>query len=241
MVKRLICFIFHSYLTACLNHLFFIWINSVELGVFQFLSMRLAAVNPRVDVNIDSILAAEVSINASASFLFQHFCGVHIVGERERGRKFTFCSISHSSSKVSVKLQLKFNVMLFVLNFQNEPILESNFPTMVTPLMWPEIPLNGNRQQYQPQWHLDAAVNQQAWPRDEHNHHNFSPPESSLLSYDSSANSGIELSLSEEVRCSNHLAPPRETNLISLLWNSISALKSIEDGAVNEGNIIFYL
>lgn len=81
--------------------------------------------------------------------------------------------------------------MLLSTEFQNEPVLESSFPSMVTPLMWPEIPLTGNRQQYQqPQWHFDAAVNQQAWVRDEHNHHNFSTPENSLLSYDSSANSG---------------------------------------------------
>lgn len=30
----------------------------------QFLSMRLAAVNPRIDFNLDSILAAEVSMNS---------------------------------------------------------------------------------------------------------------------------------------------------------------------------------
>lgn len=64
---------------------------------------------------------------------------------------------------------------------------------MVSPLMWPEIPVNGTRQQYQPQWHFDGSVNHQGWARDEHNHHNFSPPENSLLSYDSSANSGKEL------------------------------------------------
>lgn len=29
----------------------------------QFLSMRLAAVNPRIDFNIDAVLAAEVSIS----------------------------------------------------------------------------------------------------------------------------------------------------------------------------------
>lgn len=111
-------------LDEIINH-----VQSLQRQV-EFLSMRLAAVNPRVDFNIDSILAAE-----------------------------------------------------------NEPVLESSFPTMVTPLMWPEIPVSGTRQQYQPQWHFDGSVNQQAWARDEHNHHNFSTPENSLLSYDSSANS----------------------------------------------------
>ncbi|KAG6580825.1 Transcription factor basic helix-loop-helix 60, partial [Cucurbita argyrosperma subsp. sororia] len=111
-------------LDEIINH-----VQSLQRQV-EFLSMRLAAVNPRVDFNIDSILAAE-----------------------------------------------------------NEPILESNFPSMVAPLMWPEIPVNGTRQQYQQQWHFDGAVNQRAWTMDEHNHHNFSTPENSLLSYDSSANS----------------------------------------------------
>ncbi|KAK2653312.1 hypothetical protein Ddye_013168 [Dipteronia dyeriana] len=91
----------------------------------EFLSMRLAAVNPRIDVNLDSILAAE-----SGSLM--------------------------------------------------------DYSSMVMPLMWPELQVSGNRQQFEQQWHHDAHP-QPAWGREENN--NFLTPENSLLSYDSSANS----------------------------------------------------
>lgn len=67
--------------------------------------------------------------------------------------------------------------------------MDSNLPsTMVTPLVWPEMPLNSNRQHYQQQWQFDA-FHQPLWGREEDNH-NFTTPENSLLSYNSSANSG---------------------------------------------------
>ena len=66
--------------------------------------------------------------------------------------------------------------------------MDSNLTSMITPPMWPEIPLNGNRQHYQQQWQFDA-FHQPLWGREEGNH-NFMTPEHSLLSYDSSANSG---------------------------------------------------
>lgn len=65
--------------------------------------------------------------------------------------------------------------------------MDSNLPSMVTPHIWPEIPLNSNRQNYQQPWQLDA-FHQPLWGREDN--HNFMTPENSLLSYDSSANSG---------------------------------------------------
>ncbi|KAL3533864.1 hypothetical protein ACH5RR_007385 [Cinchona calisaya] len=94
----------------------------------EFLSMRLATVNPRVDFNFDTLLAAE------------------------------------SGSPV-----------------------ESNFHGMITPSMWPEVQLHGNKQQYEQLWHLDG-LHQPVWVREEDNS-NFITPENSLLTYDSSANS----------------------------------------------------
>lgn len=76
--------------------------------------------------------------------------------------------------------------------------MDSNFPTTVTPVMWPEISHNGNRPQFQQPWQSDG-FHQPLWGREENNP-NFMTPENSLLSYDSPANSGrLELS----VHCSN--------------------------------------
>ncbi|KAK1575749.1 hypothetical protein Q3G72_007972 [Acer saccharum] len=108
-------------LDEIINH-----VQSLQRQV-EFLSMRLAAVNPRIDVNLDSILAAE-----------------------------------------------------------SGSLMDSNYSSMAMPLMWPELQVSGNRQQYEQQWHLDAH-HQPAWGREENQ--NFVTPENSLLSYDSSANS----------------------------------------------------
>lgn len=94
----------------------------------EILSMKLAAVNPIIDFNLDSILAAE-----------------------------------------------------------GMSLMDSNFPNSVSPVVWPEIPHNGNRQQFQQPWQSDA-FHQPLWGREENNP-NFMTPENSLLSYDSSANS----------------------------------------------------
>ncbi|KAG5083436.1 hypothetical protein JHK84_053474 [Glycine max] len=112
-------------LDEIINH-----VQSLQRQV-EILSMKLAAVNPRMDFSLDSLLATD-----------------------------------------------------------GASLVDSNLPSMVTPLMWPEIPLNGNRQHYQQQWQLDA-FHQPLWEREEVNH-NFMTPENSLLSYDSSANSEIE-------------------------------------------------
>ncbi|KAH1194735.1 Transcription factor bHLH48 [Glycine max] len=109
-------------LDEIINH-----VQSLQRQV-EILSMKLAAVNPRMDFSLDSLLATD-----------------------------------------------------------GTSLVDSNLPSMVTPLMWPEIPLNGNRQHYQQQWQLDA-FHQPLWEREEVNH-NFMTPENSLLSYDSSANS----------------------------------------------------
>lgn len=97
-------------------------------GCNKILSMKLAAVNPVIDFNLDSILATE-----------------------------------------------------------GASLMDSNFPTTVAPVAWPEIPHNGNKQQYQQPWQFDA-FHQPHWGREEDNP-NFMTPENSLLSYDSSANS----------------------------------------------------
>ncbi|PON91653.1 Basic helix-loop-helix transcription factor [Trema orientale] len=109
-------------LDEIINH-----VQSLQRQV-EFLSMRLAAVNPRIDFNLDSILATD-----------------------------------------------------------NGSVMEGNLPGMVSPLMWPEFPINGNRQQYQQEWHFDA-LHQPLWGREEDSH-TFVTPENSLLTYDSSANS----------------------------------------------------
>ncbi|CAL2272524.1 unnamed protein product [Prunus armeniaca] len=109
-------------LDEIINH-----VQSLQRQV-EFLSMRLAAVNPRIDFNLDGILAAE-----------------------------------------------------------SGSLMEANFANMVTPLMWPEVPINGNRQLYHQQWHFDT--HQPGWGREEETH-TFITPETSLISCDSSANSG---------------------------------------------------
>ncbi|XP_045805333.1 transcription factor bHLH48-like [Trifolium pratense] len=94
----------------------------------EILSMKLAAVNPIIDSNLESILATE-----------------------------------------------------------GLSLMDSNFPATVAPVVWPETPHNGNRQQFQIPWQSDA-FHQPLWGRGENNP-NFMTPENSLLSYDSSANS----------------------------------------------------
>jgi hypothetical protein len=59
---------------------------------------------------------------------------------------------------------------------------------MVMPPTWPEAQVNRNRHQFNRQWQFDAP-HQPVWGREEDSH-NFITPENSLLSYDSSANSG---------------------------------------------------
>ncbi|XP_024031128.1 transcription factor bHLH48 [Morus notabilis] len=109
-------------LDEIINH-----VQSLQRQV-EFLSMRLAAVNPRIDFNLDSILAID-----------------------------------------------------------NGSVMDGNLPNMVSSVMWPEFPINGNRQQFQQQWHFDS-LHQPLWGREEDNQ-TFVTPENSLLTYDSSANS----------------------------------------------------
>lgn len=117
-------------LDEIINH-----VQSLQRQV-ELLSMRLAAVNPNIDINLDTLLAAE-----------------------------------------------------------SGSLMDSNFPSVFTPLMWHEAQVNGNRQQQQQyqqqQWQYDASssYHQPVWAREEDNHHNFITPENSLLSYDSSTNS----------------------------------------------------
>ncbi|KAM1750741.1 hypothetical protein ACFX11_008941 [Malus domestica] len=87
----------------------------------EILSMRLAAVNPSIDFNFDSLLVAE-----------------------------------------------------------SGSLMESNFASMVTPLMCPEVLINRNRQPYQQQWHFDA-LQQQGWGREEENHTFITPEPSSSV------------------------------------------------------------
>lgn len=63
-------------------------------------------------------------------------------------------------------------------------------PSMLSPMMWPEFPMNGNRQQYQQQWHMES-LNPPLWGREEDNH-TFVTPENSLLTCDSLGNSGLD-------------------------------------------------
>ncbi|KDO57239.1 hypothetical protein CISIN_1g015330mg [Citrus sinensis] len=113
-------------LDEIINH-----VQSLQRQV-EFLSMRLAAVNPRIDFNLDSLFVAE-----------------------------------------------------------SGSLIDSSFPGMVMPVMWPELQAHGNRQQYQQQWHHFDGHHQPLLGGAEESH-NFVTPENSLLSYDSSANSGRE-------------------------------------------------
>ncbi|KAE8683595.1 Transcription factor bHLH63 [Hibiscus syriacus] len=108
-------------LDEIINH-----VQSLQRQV-EFLSMRLAAVNPRIDFNLDSVFTSE-----------------------------------------------------------SGSLMDSNFPGLVMPVMWPEVQGDGHRQQYQHQWNSDA-LQQPVWGREVHN--NYITPEKSLLTYDSSANS----------------------------------------------------
>ncbi|CAL1385034.1 unnamed protein product [Linum trigynum] len=97
----------------------------------EVLSMKLAAVNPRLDFNLDNMLPAD-----------------------------------------------------------SGSLMDSNFPAMMMPVMWPEVQPNGIRQQYhQPLWNFDVVPQPHAggWGREDG--HNFMTPENSLLSYVSPANS----------------------------------------------------
>ncbi|KAG6640869.1 hypothetical protein I3843_09G034100 [Carya illinoinensis] len=111
-------------LDEIINH-----VQSLQRQV-EFLSMRLAAVNPGVDYNLEGLFATE-----------------------------------------------------------SGSLVESNFPSMVAPLVCPEIPFNGNRQHYQQQWHFDA-LQQPLWGREEASH-TFINPENSLLSYDSANSASL--------------------------------------------------
>lgn len=66
--------------------------------------------------------------------------------------------------------------------------MESNLQDMVVPPIWAEGQSSGNRNQYQHLW-LIEGFHQPAWGRLEDNS-SFVTPENSLLTYDSSANSG---------------------------------------------------
>lgn len=92
-------------------------------------------------------------------------------------------------SSLSLTLELYPHCISLIVSFlQGGPLIDSNIPSMVSPLMWPENPFTGNRQNFQQQWNFDA-LHQPLWGREEENHI-FINPENSLLSYDSSANSG---------------------------------------------------
>ncbi|CAI0377118.1 unnamed protein product [Linum tenue] len=112
-------------LDEIINH-----VQSLQRQV-EVLSMKLAAVNPRIDFNLDNMLAAE-----------------------------------------------------------SGSLMDSNFPAVMMPIMWPEVQPNGSRQQYhQQQWNFDVVPQPAGggWGREDG--HNFITPENSLLSYVSSANS----------------------------------------------------
>lgn len=113
--------------------------------------------------------------------------------------KFVIIVISYLTSytKLSAGLFLSFGlgfrdcisltISLIYWNLQNGSVMDGNLPNIVSSV-WPEFPINGNRQQFQQQWHFDS-LHQPLWGREEDNQ-TFVTPENSLLTYDSSANSG---------------------------------------------------
>ncbi|KAE8731184.1 Transcription factor bHLH63 [Hibiscus syriacus] len=101
-------------LDEIINH-----VQSLQRQV-EFLSMRLAAVNPRTDFNLDSVFTSE-----------------------------------------------------------SGSLMDSNFPGLVMPVMWPEVRGDGHRQQYQHRWNFDV-LQQPVWGREEVRN-NYITPENSLL------------------------------------------------------------
>lgn len=87
------------------------------------------------------------------------------------------------------KLRLVYNILCALEYPQTESAMDCSFPNMAMPVMWPEIQMNGDRQQFQQQWHFES-LNQLVWAKEE-DQHNLVTSENSLLTYDSSANSGI--------------------------------------------------
>jgi len=87
------------------------------------------------------------------------------------------------------------------------------------PLMWPEAQVNGNRHQFQQHWQFDA-LHQPIWGREEDSH-NLITPENSLLSYDSSANSGrLHASLFLYIFCQEKNKRMKETSVPHYLMTS---------------------
>ncbi|RDX69735.1 Transcription factor bHLH48 [Mucuna pruriens] len=148
-------------LDEIINH-----VQSLQRQV-EILSMKLAAVNPRIDFSLDSLLATDSGVAGLISRIENdRLCFIWPVQP--------FQLMLRAADKIS-----------FVT--QGASLMDSNLTSMVTPLMWPEIPPNGNRQHFQQQWQFEA-FHQPLWEREEVNH-NFMTPENSLLSYDSSATS----------------------------------------------------
>lgn len=84
-------------------------------------------------------------------------------------------------------------IQLIISPLQSGSLADSNFHSMVSPLLWPEIPFNGNRQQHQQQWNFDA-LHRPLWGREEDNH-TFITMENSLLNYESANSGRLEFSL----------------------------------------------
>ncbi|KAF8043853.1 hypothetical protein BT93_A1988 [Corymbia citriodora subsp. variegata] len=94
---------------------------------------------------------------------------------------------SKISGTASVLDEIINHVQSLQRQVENMSLVDSNFPSMVIPQMWPEVQVNGSRQQYHQQWQFNSLP-QPVWGREQDNH-NFVTPENSLLSYDSPANS----------------------------------------------------
>ncbi|CAK9157211.1 unnamed protein product [Ilex paraguariensis] len=146
-------------------------------GCKKLLSMRLAAVNPRIDLNLDSLLAAETPTQDLKRTVCHNQCG-----QTGGDQTWTTCAICHvctfTTSKLFIRLQS--------VNMGGSA-MDTDFPGMVMPLMWPEGQVNGNRQQYQLLQHCDG-LHESAWGRGI-DYSCFVTPENSILSFDSSANS----------------------------------------------------
>ncbi|KAF8043852.1 hypothetical protein BT93_A1988 [Corymbia citriodora subsp. variegata] len=106
------------------------------------------------------------------------------MGQRPLKRKDREKKISGTASVLDEIIN---HVQSLQRQVENMSLVDSNFPSMVIPQMWPEVQVNGSRQQYHQQWQFNSLP-QPVWGREQDNH-NFVTPENSLLSYDSPANS----------------------------------------------------
>lgn len=164
------------------------------------LSMKLAAVNPRMDFKIDSLIAPKVScfpyslvltikkINWSyLSNIVFLFCLLPLFSSFDFDYGFVLL-IERNIREAHFIFNVVFfpHISPFIRSFQMGFLIDSSFPSLIPPPIWPEDQVHGTEEQLEQQWHFNT-LHQTMWGK-EFDAQNPMNPEVSLLSYDSSAN-----------------------------------------------------